>query len=264
MSVIRSRRHISDTEYENTFMQLYAFSREKTSRLPKRKQRWLGTDIDLIMNQTYRNIMDINECYFRNKDEKLEFIQDKVKQSVDLLQSLDEHLIVLWNIERYETKTMAHWVELIRKETSLLNLLYNTGGSVEIMILDWDAIHKAEFLDNMKDLHRYTHSKVLNAESCYDNTEGALLLSLIDDAFYAVVKANQNIPINKKEYIVRSKYISHAISCLKQTNRRMLMYFNLMKYSERIMREWSDMLLKEITLLVGLQKSDKRRFGNLQ
>ena len=37
-----------------------------------------------------------------------------------------------------------------------------------------------------------------------------------------------------------------------------------MQYSERIMREWSDMLVKEITLLTGLQKSDKRRFDNLK
>ena len=111
------------------------------------------------------------------------------------------------------------------------------------MILDWDKIHKVEFLRNMSNLHRYTYSKVLNASVCYDDTEGALLISLIDDAFNNVMK---------------------AISCLKQMNRRMLAYFNLMQYSERIMREWSDMLVKEITLLTGLQKSDKRRFDNLK
>jgi len=264
MSVIRSQRRISDTEFENTFMQLYRFSREKTAHLPKRKRRWLSTDIDIIMNRVYRNIMEINECYFRDKCEKVKYVQGLSEKSVDLLQSLDKHLMVLWNIEHYKTKTMAHWVEFIDKEISLLNLIYNTDRSVEIMILDWDKIHTVEFLRNMSNLHRYTYSKVLNASVCYDDTEGALLISLIDDAFNNVMKANQKIPTTKDEYIIRSKYISKAISCLKQMNRRMLAYFNLMQYSERIMREWSDMLVKEITLLTGLQKSDKRRFENLK
>lgn len=264
MSVLRSKRRISDTEFEHTFMQLYRFSREKTAHLPKRKKRWLGENIDLIMNKVYRNIMEINECYFRDKSEKLKYIHELSEQSVELLQSLEKPLMALWNIEHYKTKTMVHWVQFIGEEIYLLNLINDTGRCNEMMILDWDTIHKMEFLRNMSELHRYTMSKVLNASSCYDSTEGALLVSLVDDALHSVMKANYKIPKTKEEYIIRSKYISRAISCLKQMNRRMLAYFNLMKYSERVMLEWSTMLTNEITLLVGLQKSDKRRFANLQ
>lgn len=263
MAVLRSQRKISDTEFENTFMRLYCFSRERTSPVSKRRKRWLCTNIDLTMNKIYRNIMEINECYFRDKVAKQKYINQLSDSSVEMLFSLEKPLMVLWNIQRYETKTMAHWVTQINKEISLLNLIHDTERDDKVMIIDWRAIHSMKFLSNMSALHRYTHGKVTNATVRYDETEGALLIDLIDDAFYSLLKANQKIPTTQEEYIIRSKYISKSISCLKQLNRRMLAYFNLMQYSERVMREWSEMLIEELNLLLGLQKSDKSRFKNL-
>lgn len=264
MAVLRSQRKISDTEFENTFMRLYCFSREETSSVPKRRKRWLCTDIDLTMNKIYRNIMEINECYFRDRTDKQKYINELSDSSVELLLSLEKPLMSLWNIQHYETKTMVHWVTQINKEIELLNLIHKTEIGDKIMIIDWCAVNSMRFLNNMSALHRYTHSKVTNAMGRYDDTEGALLISLIDDALYSLISANRKIPTTREEYIVRSKYISHSISCLKQLNRRMLAYFNLMQYSERIMREWSDMLIEELNLLIGLQKSDKSRFKNLE
>ena len=37
-----------------------------------------------------------------------------------------------------------------------------------------------------------------------------------------------------------------------------------MGYSERIMREWSDLLTSELKLLYTLQRSDKARFKDLK
>lgn len=264
MAVLRSQRKISDTEFENTFMRLYCFSREKTSPVAKRRKRWLCTNIDTTMNKIYRNIMEINECYFRDRADKQKYINKLSDSSVELLLSLEKPLMSLWNIQHYETKTMVHWVTQINKEIDLLNLIHDTERSDKVMIIDWRAVHSMKFLNNMSVLHRYTHSKVTNAAVRYDETEGALLIDLIDDAFSSLLIANRKIPTTKEEYIIRSKYISHSISCLKQLNRRILAYFNLMQYSERVMREWSDMLIEELNLLIGLQKSDKSRFGNLE
>ena len=61
MSVIRSKRHISKFEYENTFTKLYQFSAEQTSKISKRRKKWLCTDIDEIMNNAYNLIMEMNE-----------------------------------------------------------------------------------------------------------------------------------------------------------------------------------------------------------
>ena len=98
----------------------------------------------------------------------------------------------------------------------------------------------------------------------YDNTHGRLLIKEADDAFYFLILANQKIPETKDEYEKRRAYISESISCLKRMNRSLLFYFNLMKYSERIMNEWSDMLVQELKMLYALQQSDKERFSMLE
>lgn len=265
MAVLKSQRKISATEFENTFMRLYRFSAERTSMLPKRRKKWLSPKIDLTMNKIYRNIMEINECYFRDKEEKQRYILDLSLKSIKLLTELEKPLMILWDIQGYETKKMVNWVSQINKEIYLLSLINNVERSeMRIMILDWRAIGSVEFLQNMSDLHRYIHGKVVNANACYDDTEGALIIDLVDDAFYSVMKANQKIPTTSEEYASRNKYISHSISCLRQLNRKILTYFNLMHYSERVMNEWSEMLIKELNLLMGLQRSDKKRFSALK
>ena len=40
--------------------------------------------------------------------------------------------------------------------------------------------------------------------------------------------------------------------------------FNIMQYSENVMKEFSDLLTTEIKLLKGLQKSDAERYKNLK
>ena len=76
--------------------------------------------------------------------------------------------------------------------------------------------------------------------------------------------ANRKIPTTQKEYIKRKEYLSKSISCLNKMNRGLLFYFNLMKYSERVMNEWSEMLTQELKMLHALQKSDKSRFEGLK
>ena len=47
MSVLRSKRHIAETEFEHTFSELYAYSMEHTAAVSKRRKKWLCTNIDL-------------------------------------------------------------------------------------------------------------------------------------------------------------------------------------------------------------------------
>ena len=91
-----------------------------------------------------------------------------------------------------------------------------------------------------------------------------MLLSIMDDALYQLVKANRKIPETHDEYEFRRQCISKAIQRLEQANRPMLAYFNVMKYSERIMMEWSEMLVTEIAKLRALQQSDAKRFKDLK
>lgn len=265
MSVLRSKRRIAQSEFENSFTELYQFSMVQTSKIPKRRQKWLCTDIDNRMNALYRGLMQVNDAYFRNRNERAEYAASVAAQHINNLNALEKPLMVLWDVQKYETGTMAHWVSKIKREVFLLNQMHDEENvEFEVSILDWRAIDNANFLKNMSELHRYTHGKVANAYTAYDGTEGSLLISLVNDAFYELVLANKKVPETKDEYERRRRHISNAITYLKEMNRPMLFYFNLMHYSEKVMNEWSELLVSELKMLASLQRSDKERFKSLR
>ena len=265
MAVLRSKREVAGTEYENTFSKLYELSKTHTSSVSKRRKKWLCADIDEAMNRAYINIMAIDTMRIQKEPPDSERVVNLSSNAIDSLVSLQKPLLCMWNICRFETRKMVTWAAAINDELKLLrNMARREGEREVIMILDWQAIKSMKFLENMSNLHYYTHGKVTNAPMAYDSTQGKLLIECVNDALYYVSRANFRIPQTKKEYETRREYISLAISSLKQMNRGILSYFNLMKYSERIMEEWSTMLSEEIKLLVGLQKSDKARFSNLE
>lgn len=236
-----------------------------TADIPKRKKKWLCSKIDFRMNQIYTDIMEINECYFQDDNEREQYVEHIVSRCIKRLLCLEMPLLSLWNVQRYEMKTMVEWYSRIDNEISLLNSMSNGEDVTNTMsVLDWRKINETRFLKNMSELHRYTHGKVINAKSAYDDTQGNLLIDLVNEAFYHLILANRKIPVTKAEYIKRKEHISHSISTLRKMNRSLLFYFNLMQYSERVMNEWSAMLVQELKMLSGLQKSDKARFGNLE
>ena len=270
MSVLKSKRSIARTEFENTFSILYQYSLEQTTKIPRRRQKWLCSNINQKMNSLYRNVMQLNDAYFENKCDKANFILSVTDNCVSILNDLDKALIVLWNVQNYKEKSMITWANLIKKEVRLLNQMALEFNDVvsqpecEILTLNWDIIKNAAFLKNMSDLHRYTHGKVIGGNSAYDDTEGSFLISLVDDAFYELILANKKYPETLTEYKERRQHISNALTFLHNMNRPMLFYFNLMHYSNRIMNEWAELLSKELKLLAALQKSDKKRFSNLR
>lgn len=265
MSVLRSKRQISKTEFENTLSNLYRYSMNKTIAIPKRRKKWLCIEIDSTMNTVYSDIMEVNTCYIQNADEKAAYTATLIRGSIDALMSLQKPLMIMWNVQKYETKTMAEWSSFIKRELSLLNCLLESEVEIHDMtILDWRTINSVNFLKNMSELHRYTHGKVANACMSYDSTQGKLLINTVNDAFYYLMRANEKIPTTKKEYLKRKENLSNVISSLHQMNRSLLPYFNLMQYSERIMNEWSSMLTQELKMLYALQKSDKSRFSGLK
>lgn len=264
MAVLRSKRKLAQSEFEHSFSELYRFSMTQTSRIPKRRAKWLCCDIDNRMNDLYRYIMQITDSYFRSRNERAEYASETAQPYIRLLNELEKPLMVMWNVQKYDVNTMVQWVKKIRWEVSILNRLHSDEDiECEVSVLDWRAINNANFLKTMSELHRYTHGKVANACTAYDGTQGSLLISLVNDAFYELVQANKKIPETQAEYEKRRKHISNSITYLKEMNRPMLFYFNLMKYSERVMIEWAELLTSEIKMLTSLQRSDKERFKNL-
>lgn len=265
MSVIRSERNISKIEYENSLANLYHFSRRHTSAIPKRRKKWLGYPIDSAMNRLYFETMAITEYYSNDADVRYAHKAMSADLCIQQLLQLEKPLMVMWNVQKYETRRMASWVELVNRVIFLFsNLCESEVGDMRVSILDWKTINEMNFLKGMSELHRYVHGKVVHERMNYDSTIGALMTRTVDDAFYYVMKANMRIPTTKSEYENRRNLISQAISLLQSLNRTMVSYFNLMECSERVMREWSEMLIQELTLLRGVQASDKKRFGKLK
>lgn len=264
MAVLRSKRKIAQSEFEHSFAELYQFSMIHTLRIPKRRSKWLCPDINNTMNSLYKGLMQISDSYFQCKNDRSNYAASVVTQYINKLNDLEKPLMVLWNVQKYKVNTMAQWVTRIGWEVSLLNQMHE-GENIEcdVSVLDWRIINNANFLKNMSELHRYTHSKVANATTAYDTTQGSLLISIVNDAFYELILANKKIPETKAEYEQRKRHISNAMMYLKEMNRPMLFYFNLMQYSERVMQEWATLLVNELKMLASLQKSDRERFKNL-
>lgn len=265
MSVIRSQRNLSSYEYENSTANFYHFSRRHTEKIPKRRKRWLAQNIEMAMNKLYIDAQGITEFYHKDSEVVREYKCNSAISCIRQILDLEKPLMVLWNVQRYETKKMATWVELANHVITMYGKVANIDVSnMKVSMLDWKAINEMKFLKVMSELHRYVHGKAIHEKMTYDNSIGVLMTTAVDDALYYVVKANMQYPTTKDEYEKRKELFSKAISTLHTLNRSMISYFNLMRCSERVMREWSDLLIEELHLLYAVQTSDKKRFGKLK
>ena len=121
-------------EYENALAQLYQYSMQKTIAVPKRRQKWLCQDIDATMNRVYFDVMGINTGYVQDKEQRATYESDIAMRSADALMLLQKPLITLWDVQRYESKTMAKWANLIQRECALLRGIAKQKGSDELVI----------------------------------------------------------------------------------------------------------------------------------
>lgn len=263
MSVFRSKRQISKTEFENTFKQLYIHSNNQVNKLAKRRKKWLGKPIVEILNECFDLIVELNEDLHSRKCSEEESV-DRIKDIIKKLYLLEKPMIVLWNIENYDIKKMVSWAEMLKNEIDVLLYKADIDREYKLMIIDKDKVKRIDFLNTMSLLHKYTHGKVVNAPMKYDDSCGSIIIRNIDDALYCVFKANERIPTTKNEYKKRQKYLDKAVTDLYRVQRIILSYFNLVGYSEETYSQWSGYVISELKLLNKLIKSDKARFSDLQ
>lgn len=266
MSVLASKRTLSRHEYVRTFMELYNYTVQKLSKVPKRKYKFICKPISDAMNGIYNSIMEANNDYFHYGIKLLDK-NERTKQIINQIIGLQKQLLVLWNIEKYETKTMVRWIDLIDEEIyyiAKLGGLNPVKGKQYMYIIDYNSVHKAEFLSTMRDLHRFAYTKIIPTNSIFRDTRGILILELVDEAWYRVTHANRYPVKTAKQYAGRKEDIEIAMNCLKELEQPMLALFNYMGYSETKMQQWANLITKEQKLLKGLQISDKKRFENLK
>ena len=266
MSVIKAKRHTAKSEFEQTFSLFYADSRRLLSKVPKRRQRFICPKIVWLNNSIYNDLMIIQINLFAKQEERKNEKLNRIKSALEKIEILEKAIMVYSNIMAMPFDKQCNWCNPLKKEINLLNgMLENDSdkSTSKITVLDWDKIHRFKAVDTMCVFHRYVHGKAVRAVNLFDNGDTALMIELIDEAFYNVIKANSLFPKNKDEFQDRINRIDKALQCLDEIQRPILSFFNVMKYSNRVMQEWSDLLNDEIKLLKGLLKSDKNRIRKL-
>lgn len=263
MSVIKSKRNLSKYEYVHTFNKLFKMTVNRLSKVPKRKQPYICDPIMKEMYKAYNLIMQVyNDSFIKGIEVKNE--QEQAKRMILYLCNLQKPLLVLWDIEKYETKKMVNWCNLIEEEIGYIAKLNNIELRGKYMfIIDYKAKCDAKFLNNMSKLHRMIYTKITSLPLIVRNTNGTLLMELADEAFYRVCHANRFVPLNEKMYQNRRNDLFKALSCLRQMEQPMMSLFNIMNYSENTMTEMASMLNTETKLIKGLIKSDESRFADL-
>ena len=264
MSVLKSKRTLSRYEYLAAYGELRKYSEEKVTKMAHRKFPYLGAPIIDILNRIDNYLMQIFDQYFYY-DIKLNAKPEQAKIVIAELQNLQKPLLALWNVDKYTENRMGMWCDLINNTIQHVARYggIKCGRNDLVFMLDKTAISKAEFIQNMCKLHKLIYTKMISAPKYVVNTTGKILMDLADDSLYCVCKANLGIPNNKQLYKQRKQCLSTALNCLKRMNRHIVTVFNLMGYSERVIKEWCDLYTYELTLLGNLIRADEKRFVHL-
>lgn len=270
MSVLKNKRHISSLEFIRHYGIFYRYCREAFYKVPNRRQMYICTELTRLLNEVYTNIMNLSDVIFAKTKEKILMKQQCLNNALNGIYDMQKPFLIYWNIQHTPFDKMCNVCDYLHREIVLLDGIMNKEKENKdnikyrkLVVLDWNKINQTKFLRNMCNLHRYTHGKVIRASGKFNNCDTALLISLADDAFFNVITANVCFPTNKEEYEIRKNKIDKAIRALNHMQIPLMSFFNIMQYSNRIQEEWTKMIVDEIKMLRGLQKSDKQRFGNL-
>ena len=78
-------------------------------KIPKRRQKWLCDSIDAIMNSAYSDVMEASTYYSREEGVSEEHKCASMQSAMRTLYKIQLPLLVLWNVQKFETKDMAEW-----------------------------------------------------------------------------------------------------------------------------------------------------------
>lgn len=245
--------------------------------VPKRRHNHIAKPIMEVMNDTYRLILGITEDPVKGTHNATQTRYDLIVKAQQCLSKIEKPLWVYWNICGDNDENMMHNQSIKQRRNLcdrynyILKLLhvaqvgsnkYNQDadlGEIKIQYYTEEEIRNAEFLCKLRELHRFTHGKVIRMTNIFKDAEAEILIELIDDAWYCAVHGNQKRLDIEKEREDRRKLFSRAISDLYKFERPLFSVFSLGNYSNREMKDWIDLHVETLRLLQAVQQSDKER-----
>ena len=262
MSVLKSKRQQSPLEYSNNFVLLLDYTNIKLNSVPKRKWEYLCKPITDIMNQTYVYIQQTLDKFLKN-DFTSKSKHDQAIIIISKLLSLQKPLFTLWNIQEYPEEKMITWCDKIDTEINFIKRYGGIDTVVSHMMIIDSKSSQMKFISNLGEIQKLLYSKILDQSAILRNTRGFLILDLISEAYYHIIKANEKIPQTKQEYEDRRKHISMAINSLNSAEQPIANMMYIGNFNNESITKICELLEEENRLLSGLQKSDKERFKNL-
>lgn len=266
MSVLARDRDIAWTEFEMNCSRLVKYTAMRADNIPNRYKKFLKPRLLTPITLAYRNAIIGNEMDARTasgKKERTELFDDAIRAIL----RTQKPLVVYWSLFGTKEGGIKEWVDLSNKEIALLNGAagYKPGERIVPMIEVFDMKYSQDriFINEMRELHKYTYSKICTVPLEYKDHLSDQILHFVDDALFCVLKGNQYIPTSKKQYEIRDKYFRRAIDNLNGLQRPLYALWNVMGYSENVMLEWAEHINETIRLIQGVRKSDRQRFGKL-
>lgn len=265
-------------QYEDSFKPLYDFVRKKMTKVPKRRYKSVTKPLLEIMNEAYQTILSISEDPVTGSPNSAQTRYDYIVDAQEKLLRAEKPLWVYWNIcgdinepdmkdqrvkQRQNLCERFNYVLRLLRKIQLESSKYNPENDkvvdAEILYYTEDEIANAQFLSTLRELHRFTHGKIVRMTNIFKDAEADILLKLVDDAWYYAARGNKNRLDKEKEREDRKKFFSRAISDLYKMERPLFSIFSLGHYSNNEMKDWMHLLNESLRLLQAVQQSDKRR-----
>lgn len=266
MSVLARLRNQAPTEFEMNCSRVVKYTVQRADNIPNRYKKFIRPRLCKLVTLAYHDAIMANEADRRTEAGKKER-KKLFDSSIAALLKMQKPLVVYWSLFDTSEGGKKEWVDLINREIALLNgaagYSYDERAVPMIEILEMDYSADRQFVNRMRKLHKFTYTKICTVPLEYKDHLSDMILYMVDDALFCVLKGNSNIPKNKKQYEIRDKYFRKAIDNLNGLQRPLYALWNVMEYSENIMDEWAGLINETIKMIQGVRKSDKSRFGML-
>lgn len=267
MTVLARKRSQAPTEFEMNCARLVKYTVQRANSVPKRYQKFIRPRLLKLATTAYYDVIMGNEADSRTERGRRER-EKLLDAAAQCLLKLQKPLVVYWSLFDTREGGIREWTELINRELALLNgAAGHTAGERTVPMIEVYDMRYSEdrmSVNAVRELHKYTYSKICSVPLEYKDHLSDQLLCFVDEALFCTLKGNRSIPTNRKQYEIRDRYLRRAIDSLNGMQRPLYALWNVMEYSENTMDDWAERLNEALRLLQGVRKSDRRRFGDLR
>ena len=262
--VLKRNRNPSKYNYEEVFWRFDRYTKSIMEKVPKRKKKWLTSEIYETLANTAIYVMDIKEMRGETKNDTKIVKKQCALMALNELHKMQKPMIAYWNIMCTPSEKIAAWRNILNELVDELKIVIDAEYyEFKFIVYDRSSISKVKFLENMCEFHRTSYSKMISAKGGYFNSASQILKKCVDDALYHIFLANQIIPSTKDEYIERKNHFSYALSRVDECNRAIYQLYKTEHYSNNACDKWFMQLKMQTDLLNGIIKSDRKRYGKL-